>query len=219
MRPWYRGYLPGWFVWGGGGGSGSGTVQTDGVTIQGDGSAGNKIAIKAVQNSARLTGAGTVASKLDIAGWPITLYSDGTNAVNEGGPPANKLAIFSFFIPSAVQFDHLAFATVGGEAVNGDIGLYSSAGVLVANLGAQVIGAGGLQSKAIAQGLISIQPDNYILAYTGVSGTLTLAGDSVWVPVQNANFGASVGGALPASIVIPATSIQQGRPMLILYKA
>lgn len=38
------------------------TVSTDGVTIQGDGSSGNKVAIKAIQTDATLTGAGTVAS-------------------------------------------------------------------------------------------------------------------------------------------------------------
>lgn len=51
---------------GGSGGSG-GTVTTDGVTIQGIGSSGSPIALKAVQTDATLTGNGTVASPLHVA--------------------------------------------------------------------------------------------------------------------------------------------------------
>jgi hypothetical protein len=88
-RPWWRNYKPGWFVSGGGGSGGSGTVQTDGVTIQGDGSGGSKIAIKAVQVSGGLSGAGTVASPLAYDG---TTQTDGVT-LQGTGVTASKIAL------------------------------------------------------------------------------------------------------------------------------
>lgn len=45
-----------------------GTVNTDGVTVQGDGSLATPIALKAVQHDATLAGSGTVADPLRVAG-------------------------------------------------------------------------------------------------------------------------------------------------------
>jgi len=205
-RPWYRSYLPGWFVWGGGG-AGAGTVQTDGVTIQGDGSAGNKIAIKAVQTQPRLTGAGTVASKLDIAGWPITFFTSTSfgGAANIG---ANQVFISGFDLAYPLTFAHITVNISTADAVNlYDFGVYSLAGILLANIGAQSLPATGQTTFATLQGSQTIGPGLFAFAWTGNANTAHILGDNgnTWLWVSNSNVAASVGGALPASI--PAQTV------------
>lgn len=205
-RPWHRRYLPGWIVSGGGGSGGASTVQTDGVTIQGDGSAGNKIAIKQVETQARLTGAGTVASKLDIAGWPCTFFT--YPQATGFGPTvtANKLILLGFTLDCALTFSQVTVSLVTNDNTNNsDIGLYNSAGTLIANIGAQHTPAGGDQTFAFTQGAQTISPGLYFFAVTSAGSTLNPNGNQQFFCAYfNGTFGTSAGGALPASIAPPA---------------
>jgi hypothetical protein len=220
-RPWWRSYYPGWVVSGGGGGGGAATVQTDGVTIQGDGSGGNKIAIKAVQTDATLTGAGTVASPLSAAqqtptGWPLPFYAPYTANSNSGAAAfansANTLNIFGIYLPAAVQFSNIQILIGTADAVNNqDLGFYNAAGTRVAHIGAQTMAATGSRSFAVVGAPITLTPGLYFWATTSVGTTATLfMGNStlMWGYSLNTNYSASVGGALPASITPPSKSLQ-----------
>jgi len=211
-------YYPGWWLSNPGGAGGLGTVQTDGVTIQGDGSAGNKIAIKAVQTTTGLTGLGTVASKLGLSpsiGW----FSGGTgNAATV--VTANQIVLCAQVIPFTLTFANISWLNqVGDNANNCDVGLYNSAGTLVANIGAQHIAFGaGVATVAAVQGSQTIQQGLYFSAYTSAAGNFSLFQQgSGLVPYFNGAFGSSVGGALPASIVPPALSAAQNCTLFGLW--
>jgi len=216
-RRWYNSYLPGWFVWGGSSGGGSGTVQTDGVTIQGDGSAGNKIAIKQVETDTSLSGAGTVASKLAVV--PLTAW---TNRIQGSGAQvvtANQLVLNAITIPAPITFSTISVLIFAADnANNNDIGLYSAAGTLVANIGAQHIAGTAAQTFSTVQGSKTIPQGAYFFAYTSAASNLTLYyAASGLSPYYNATFGASVGGALPAAIVPPAFTVSQREHCLALW--
>jgi hypothetical protein len=208
MRFRFPRYHRGWFVWNPGAGGGGGTVQTDGVTIQGDGSAGNKIAIKAVQLAARLTGAGTVASKLDIAGWPIPFISPGISGGFPTTVTANTLILYGLTIGYALTFSKISVnLTANDNTNNSDIGLYDASGLLVANIGAQHTPSGGVQTYGTVQGAQTIPPGLYFFAVTSAGSTLQLNGNDInFAAYWNSAFGSSSGGALPASITPPAVA-------------
>jgi len=200
--------MPGWWLSNPGGGGG-GTVQTDGVTIQGDGSAGNKIAIKQVETQARLTGAGTVASKLDIAGWPLTQFQRSGQLLNkENLTGANVLALSPFSLSYALTFSNIVVFVGTADAVNNsDIGIYNSGGVLIANIGAQTLPSATEVTLPTVQGSQTILPGLYWFAFTSAGATLAIFCDPNGLSYYfSLGFGASVGGALPASIVPPAFS-------------
>jgi len=195
-------------VHGRGGAGGGGTVQTDGVTIQGDGSAGNKIAIKAVQTAARLIGAGTVASPLDVAGWPLTSYAS-LFALGGVAANTNQTRISGFALPAPLRFSQIGVRVGATDAVNNyDLGVYNAAGTLIANIGAQPLPTTGFVSFATVQGAQTILPGIYAFAFTGNAGTAQIfydSGDGL-VIFSNQNYQVTVGGALAASVpaVTPA---------------
>ena len=247
-RRWYRKYLPGWFVINPGGGGG-GTVTTDGVTIQGNGSAGSpialldaetdgvtlqgagiaasKLALKAVQTAARLTGAGTVASPLDVAGWPLTWFATnpgGTAGAQQFTYSANTLYIAGVLLLAPVRFSNITVDVAVVDAVhNCDLGFYTYAGNLVANIGPQTIPSLGLQTFATVQGVVTLPPGRYFFATTSVGTTAALlwstAPGSILQFQSNGIFGASAGGVLPAMIVPPADSLTANTyyPVFILF--
>jgi len=203
-RQWYRSYLPGWWVFNPGSGGGAATVQTDGVTIQGDGSGGNKIALKAVQTDGTLTGAGTVASTLRVK--PLTIYFNSSDRSNGVSPNTNQVTAWAHVLQVPVTFSNLTIYIVVADAVNNaDVGVYNAAGNLVANAGAQVMAATTWQTFAMVQGSQTILPGLYYFAFTSNSNTISFGRSlvsSIWAFTQNAN--ASAGGALPATITPPA---------------
>lgn len=122
---------------------------------------------------------------------------------------ANKLVIAGFILSVAVKIGNLDLDIAlpdGGN--NCDVGIYNSTGALVGNIGAQTIGAGQYQTFALVQGSISLSAGNYIFAYTSAASNFQLfSGHPVfWHWCVNLAFGASAGGALPASITPPAYS-------------
>ena len=138
-------------------------------------------------------------------------------------PTANKLVIAGFYLPYPMAISTIGFFvdTTDGSN-NSDVGLYNSAGTLVANIGAQHLGSSGPIAGTIVQGTINEPAGFHYFAYTSVGTTLQLAQDSTGVyftPYANVAFGTSSGGALPASIAAPAINPVSGvfRPWFWLY--
>jgi len=197
-----------------GSGGGSSTVTTDGVTIQGDGSIGNPIALKQVETQARLTGAGTVASKLDIAGWPLPFFMNVNNNGNGNVPGANNMILWGVVIPFAVTFAHIIFilATADGSN-NSDVGLYNASGNLIANIGAQHLGSTGVQSVATVQGAQTILPGLYFYGITSAAGTLNAWSGSLGAGCYYNNaFATTSGGAMNATITPPTLAMNANSP-------
>jgi hypothetical protein len=211
--------VPAWWVWNPGGGGGSGTVHTDGVTITGDGSTGNPIAILQVETDATLAGAGTVASPLGVADWPLPYISAGDNN-NAFVVTANQVSVYGFVIPYRFTFSNIAVASQTGDSVNNsDVGIYSAAGNLVAHIGAQAIQTfTGLQAFAVVGGAKTLPPGVYFFGWTSAANVLTLAGNS-GTPILSytATAAASAGGALPGTITPPANSATIGLVRFLLY--
>jgi len=191
---------------GGSGGGGSGTVSTDGVTIQGDGSGGSPIALKQVETGATLTGAGTLASTLGVT--PVTRWMFG-NALANTTVNANQVSVWGVYLPVPVTFANLTVNFGNVDSTNKfDVGIYSAAGALIANLGGIVFTSGsGFQTHATVQGSQTIAQGVYLVASTGNATAVNqFAGDSGQEPsswFQNLNYTSSSGGALPNSISAP----------------
>jgi len=244
-RPWYRNYLPGWWAFNPGSGGGGGTVTTDGVTIQGNGSAGSpialldaitdgvtlqgagisssKLALKAIQTTARLMGTGTVASPLDVTGWPLPGWVSGGWGASARffASTANKLNVYGVIFPAPVLCSNITLDINTADAVNNcDIGFYNSAGVLLAHIGAQTIPATGLQTYAIVGGPLVIPAGTNYFATTSAANTAILfitGGGGLAVGWgTNLSYGASTGGALPASITPPGLSASGEVPNYVL---
>lgn len=201
-------YHRGWLVWNPGAGGGGGTVQTDGVTIQGDGSAGNKISLKdAITDGTSLQGAGTSGSKLSIK--PQSFFTITHNAGTTQATTANTLCLYAFLLPYPLTFSTLMFYVQNADASNNvDLGIYNASGALVADIGAQIL-TGGQKNLAFVQGSQTQQPAIYYFGITSAGSTFAPLGgptNGVWTLFQNVAFGASVGGALPNSITPPAKS-------------
>jgi hypothetical protein len=179
---------------------GSGTVDTDGVTIQGDGSGGNPIAIKAVQVNPPISGAGTVASPLALT--PITFDTFYYRAADNARNGANQISISGFSTHWPLSFSAIGvfiFTTDGSGLY--DMGIYSAAGTLLANIGAQHLSNGNDQVFATVQGAQTIQPGRYVFAWTGNAAVATLgytSSQGTWI--VNQNYASSSGGALPSSL-------------------
>jgi len=211
---------------GGSGGGGSGTVTTDGVTIQGDGSVGNPIAIKnaetdgvtlqgqgtiasnlalkAVQTNAGLTGAGTVGSPLGAA--PTTYWQPwfGRGSLSSQTITANTLYLSAMPVNWPVTFSHIGYAvnTADNSGNLYDIGVYNAAGTLLVHLGAT---AGTTfcpttGNKSVAVSSTTLQPGVYYFAVTGNASTLSMNNCDTSHFFASISFGASSGGALPNSI-------------------
>jgi len=206
-------YYPGWWLSNPGAGGGSGTVQTDGVTIQGDGSAGNKIAIKQVETDTTLTGAGTVASGLGVNGWGVP-YVQKIIAVGANAVTAPNIALCALPLYAATKFSKIAIFIASCNATAGsDFGLYNAAGVLVANVGSHVLTTGAINSFNTVQGLLTISPGTYFFAFTtadtGVQIEVGGGADTTNLYI-NLAFSAGGGATLPASITPPALVASAG---------
>jgi hypothetical protein len=202
---------------GGGGGSG-GTVVTDGVTIQGNGTSGSKIALKQVETDATLGGAGTLASPLGMA--TQSFYAYPSYASTGRLVTANTLWVSGFFLPYPLIFSHIGFGIqVQDAANNSDIGIYTQAGVLVANIGAQILGTLFWNNIPIVQSPQTIPPGYYLFAVTSNASTLSLQVGFMSGPwVINYSTGVSVGGALPASTGAQSVAPQNGlSPGFVLF--
>ena len=123
----------------------------------------------------------------------------------------NTLNLWGIVLPCSVEFNKILQTIVGTDAVNHyDIGLYNYAGVLQASQGAAHVPSNGVQAFVMQNGPITLQPGRYYLASTGDATTASSRyineANGLWSFCQLQDFGASTGGALPASITSPADS-------------
>lgn len=206
--------LPAWWVWNPGqGGGGSGTVHTDGVTIQGDGSVATPIALlDAETDGTSLLGAGISANKLRIQ--PVGYYTGGAPDVFVG-TAAGFIGAYGVVIPSPLTFSHLT-VIVGAHdpAETVDMGLYDYAGNLVANIGGRSLSANGLTTFATLQGVQTIPQGLYLFAESGTGNTFGLygnqfGGNMFWYFAIGFE-SALVPGTLPATVTTPAIAPAQG---------
>lgn len=212
MRRWrFPKYFPGWIVTGGGGSGGAATVQTDGVTIQGDGSSGNKIAIKQVETDASLSGAGTLASTLGLTAQ--TVFNIGANGTLNGYPNipnANTLWLYGFFLPFKLTFSNLGAHVATADGVNNsNWGIYSAAGTRICQIGAQTFGTNGKKSIALTGAPFTIMPGPYLFAFTSAAATLNLwsVNAGTFTPwFSSSNYATTAAGALPATITAPTVT-------------
>lgn len=169
-----------------------------GVWITGAGGGG----LSAVATNSSLTGNGTSGSKLSVADWPLSWWSgpELDTAFHLGG--ANAVAVLGFGLSAAVTFSKIAVYVGAADAVNNyDFGIYSKAGALLANIGAQPLPSTGVQSFNTVQASQTILPGLYLFAYTGAAVT-AFTEYAFYYPTwfANANLAASTGGALPVSV-------------------
>jgi hypothetical protein len=93
-----------------------------------------------------------------------------------------------------------------------DIGIFDDAGNLVSNTGPMSItGSGGLRQFTFAQGERRMEIGWYHFAVTGSANAATFGGHAtsqsvVYSKRVNASGGATSGGALPATVTMPAES-------------
>lgn len=197
-------FAPAWWVWNPGqGGGGGGTVHTDGVTIQGDGSSGTPIALlDAMTDGSTLQGAGIAASKLAVI--PSSFYQQGFIQGNFG-PNANVLWLNGFNLEGPMTIGNITIVVQNTDPTNlYDVGIYTAAGVLVAHAGAQAIPAGSVQTFALIGAPITLPQGRYLFAFTGNGGVVSIyytANMLTWF--ESTGYGASVGGVLPATIAAP----------------
>lgn len=199
--------IPAWWVWNPGqGGGGGGTVHTDGVTIQGDGSVGTPIALlDAMTDGATLQGAGIAADKLAVI--PSSFYQQGFIQGNFG-PSANTIWLNGFNLLGPLTFSNITIVVQDTDASNlYDVGIYTAAGALVAHAGAQAIPAGSVQTFAMIGAPITLPQGRYLFAFTGDGGNVSIyytANMLTWF--ENVGYGASAGGVLPNTIAAPTPS-------------
>jgi hypothetical protein len=194
---------------GGSGGGGSSTVTTDGVTIQGDGSGGSPIAIKQVETSARLTGAGTLASPLEVAALCTRIYVGGNdgNTFNVGS--ANNIAGGETQVWYPTVISNVAVGVLTADAVNlYDIGLYNAALSLIAHIGAQTLPATGFQHFALVGAPITLFPGLYYYAFTGNSTTAVLRQLDLNNYIYRYALRQAMTSTVSASGVLPSTIVQ-----------
>lgn len=192
----------------GSGSGGGGTVTTDGVTIQGDGSGGNPIALKQVETDASLIGAGTIASTLKQARQSSYGWGD---ALSNLTVTANQVQVFGYWLPYPITVSTLWLSSTGADMTHlYDAGLYSAAGTLLLHTGAVTWGNATLESKAIVGAPVTVQAGAILLAVTGDTTAVNQFNcDNVSLGVSwfvNTNYTSSTGGALPASITAPTPS-------------
>lgn len=147
-------------------------------------------------------------------GWPITAFWPQASVVTASSLGGNnQVFIHGFFLPAALTFGHITVFPNATDAVNTyDVGIYTAAGALIANIGGTTLPTSAITTYALAQGSQTINPGLYLSAWTGSSTAGTLFDDANGPPnwVINSNAGTATGGILPSSITAPALSPSRG---------
>jgi hypothetical protein len=164
-----------------------------------------------IQTNSTLTGNGTLGSPLGVAGMPIAFFAWGnqSNAAGEALGAANQIDACGFVLPYPLTFSKILASIVTADAGNNyDIGIYTKAGALVANIGAQPLPSTGAQAFATIQGSQTILPGMYAFGWTGAAITAQLGINQNWnIPwFQSHNIGTGTAGALPASVAAIAVN-------------
>ena len=172
----------------------------------------------------------TAGSNVSISNGPgsITISATGGGGgsptlpffVTSGGrtgstitPKANVAQLWGFLLPYNVTTTQVTYdvSSLDKTANNYDIGIYTTAGALVVNVGATAAttfaSATGFKSLPWKQGSTSLTGGEYYLAITtncaSSCAKLGASGDNVSF-ASAASGGASTGGALPSSVTPPA---------------
>jgi len=158
--------------------------------------------LASVTTDSTLTGAGTSSSHLGVKGWPLTTHpcSRAAVAITLGG--ANQVYITGFSLGYELTFSNIATYGDAGDGVGFyDLGVYTKAGALVANIGATHLPSGTPQHQAILQAPLTLAPGDYAFAFTGNAVVATIRADNQWATwIDNSNVATSSAGVLPASI-------------------
>jgi hypothetical protein len=155
---------------------------------------------------------------LGSLGLPLTFFTVGRiNATF--GINANQLTLVGLEIPNLVLASNIMFQVANNDAVNlYDIGLYTAAGVLVADIGARSLPGAGSQSFAFVQGAVTFTPGRYLFGFTGNANTEQINFDNQtlgWFFSQT--YAATVGGALPATIAPPTLNVVPNQACFALF--
>jgi hypothetical protein len=186
------------------------------MEVQNPGSSGG---LSTVTTNASLTGAGTVASPLGVKGWPIQGFVSYTGSANVFSLTANQLGLWIYSIPYEWTASNIAIdITTADGANNSDVGLYNSAGTLIANAGAQHMGSTGNIAFPFVQGTLTEPAGLYGFAVTSAASNLKFAGlFAAFVLYGLGNLATSTGGALNSSITFPALAPNIGAPAWAIY--
>lgn len=182
-------------------GGGGGGVDTDGVTIGGDGTLGNALfvipsgldeQVTVAVDGVTVTGDGTTANPLVSVAPPATVFTDGTTIAGDGSV-GSPLAV----IPGGL--DEQVAVAVDGVTITGDgttvsplvavippdTGITELTGDVLAGPGSGVQAAtvAGLQGNPVA---VAAPVDNQVLTWNGTA----------WVPGSVSNGGSGGGGQI-----------------------
>jgi len=142
MKPWIEGS--------GGGGSSAG-VQSDGTSIAGIGTAGNKL---------RETTADFFAS---IGREDAVL-----------APIANKICLTGFVLERPLIFSNIWIDVRQHDTNPVDFGVYDVNGTLVADVGAAALSSNTVQALPVLNAPITLPPGRYMFAFTAENNTLQI---------------------------------------------
>ena len=168
---------PPWIESGAGGGSSAG-VQSDGTSIAGIGTAGNKL---------RETSADFFAS---IGREDATL-----------NPIANTVCLTGFVLERPLTFSSIWVDVRAHNSNPVDFGIYDHLGNLVADVGACALASNTVQALPVLNAPITLQPGRYLFAFTAEDNTLSITETTAqfcWA--FDGGTQASALGQLPATI-------------------
>ena len=142
------------------------------------------------------------------AATPLLWYGFAATGVAYSLAGINQVAVTGFALPFPLTFSKIASFVFTADAVNNyDFGIYTKAGVLVANIGAQHLPSTGMQTFATVQGVQTIPPGLYMTAFVGSATTAQLtqaSSGTCWC--INTNAGTGVAGTLPATVTPQAVT-------------
>jgi hypothetical protein len=155
-----------------------------------------------VATGAGLGGNGTAGSPLAVSGWPLKYFGTSLRASGALLGAANQVSVSGLIIPFSLTFSKLQVGIATTDSSNNyDVGIYSQAGVLLANAGAQTLPTANDVVLPMLQGSQTLPPGLYLFGWTGNANTASLYAYNGWPTwFFNNDVASSSGGALPASI-------------------
>lgn len=196
--------VPGWLVFNMGGGGGISTVHTDGVTIQGDGSSGDPIALlDAFTDGTSLEGAGLPGDKLRMV--PTNFFTSG-QSVSPIGTAGDFLTVYGFQNPTPVQFSNISCIIQNYDPSPSvqDFGIYSAAGDRICHTGPLSFTTESFVELPIVEGTVLMQPGLFLFAMTSTDSDIEIWGSTAGIAwFYSPFYSSSSGGTLPATIPPP----------------
>lgn len=192
---------------------------TGGAPVLGTLTAGPNITITNGPGSVAISAAGATALPFFATGGERT-----DSSVSAGN---NVTVLWGFLLPYNVKTTNITYdvTTPDNTANNYDIGLFDSSGTLVLNIGATTgaafAPAAAFQTLSWAQGSTNLAAGRYYLAFTtncSASCAAIGAATNFVSFAVNASAGASVGGALPTNVTLPADTWSTGpQPTIVIH--